>query len=109
MVWVLWAELRIHNDVTALKTPTGWIPKYDDLVPLFKSKLNIDYTQDAYIKQFTIRIPNLIAKYDRVEAIYKAKVSDTPKIVYDTFAAIRKRLETARAHYGDTINPMDLK
>lgn len=109
MVWVLWAELRVHNDVDALKTPTGWIPKYEDLAPLFKSKLNFDYTKDAYIKQFTVRIPNLIAKYDRVEAIYKAKVSDTPKLVYETFAAIRKRLETAKAKYGDTISPMDLK
>ncbi len=109
MVWVLWAELRVHNDVDALKTPTGWIPKYEDLVPLFKNKLNTDYTKDAYIKQFTIRIPNLIAKYDRIEAIYKTKVSDTPKTVYDTFAAIRKRLETAKARYGDTISPMDLK
>ncbi|MHC5140469.1 MAG: phosphoenolpyruvate carboxykinase (GTP), partial [Planctomycetota bacterium] len=40
MIWVLWAELRANGDVEAIKTPTGWIPKYEDLAPLFKEKLN---------------------------------------------------------------------
>jgi phosphoenolpyruvate carboxykinase (GTP) len=109
MIWLLWAELRVNGDVDAIKAPTGWIPKYEDLAPLFKSKLSFDYTQEAYIKQFTIRVPSLIAKYDRVEAIYKAKVSDTPQVVYETFAAIRKRLQDAQAKYGDAISPLSLK
>ena len=108
MIWVLWAELRVNGDVEAIKTPTGWIPKYEDLAPLFKEKLNKEYTQDDYVKQFTIRIPNLLAKYDRVEAIYKEKVADTPQLVYDTFAAIRKRLKDMQAEKGDFISPLDL-
>ncbi len=108
MIWVLWAELRVNGDVEAIKTPTGWIPKYEDLAPLFKEKLNKEYTQADYVKQFTIRIPNLLAKYDRVEAIYKAKVADTPQLVYDTFAAIRKRLKDLQAEKGDFISPLDL-
>ncbi|MHC4906829.1 MAG: phosphoenolpyruvate carboxykinase (GTP) [Planctomycetota bacterium] len=62
MIWVLWAELRANGDVEAIKTPTGWIPKYEDLAPLFKEKLNKEYTQDDYVKQFTVRVPNLLAK-----------------------------------------------
>jgi phosphoenolpyruvate carboxykinase (GTP) len=108
MIWVLWAELRVNGDVEALRTPTGWIPKYEDLVPLFKEKLHKDYTQDEYVKQFTVRVANLLAKYERVEKIYREKVSDTPQIVYDTFAAIRRRLNDARAKYGDTISPLEL-
>ena len=108
MIWLLWAELRVNGDVEAIKTPTGWIPKYEDLAPLFKEKLNKDYTQADYVKQFTIRIPNLLAKYDRVEAIYKEKVTDTPQLVYDTFAAIRKRLKDMQAEKGDNISPLDL-
>lgn len=108
MVWLLWAELRVNGEVEALSTPTGWIPKYKDLAPLFKSKLNADYTQAAYEKQFTIRIPNLIAKFDRVEKIYRDKVSDTPQAVYDTLAAIRKRLTDAQAKHGDTLSPLAL-
>jgi len=108
MVWVLWAELRVNGDVDAIKTPTGWIPKYEDLAPLFKDKLGKDYTQDDYVKQFTVRIPNLLAKYDRVEAIYKEKVSDTPQVVHDTFATIRERLKALQAEKGDYVSPLDL-
>jgi phosphoenolpyruvate carboxykinase (GTP) len=109
MIWLLWAELRVHNEVDAIKTPTGWIPKYEDLAPLFKSKLNFDYTKEAYIKQFTIRVANLIVKIERVEKVYRDKVTDTPKIVYDTFAAIHRRLRELDAKYGNSINPLDLK
>jgi phosphoenolpyruvate carboxykinase (GTP) len=109
MVWLLWAELRVHNEVDAIRTPTGWIPKYEDLAPLFKSKLNFDYTKEAYVKQFTIRLANLIVKLERVEKVYRDKVADTPKIVYDTFATIHKRLRELDAKYGNNISPLDLK
>jgi len=108
MVWLLWAELRVNGDVEAIKTPTGWIPKYEDLAPLFKEKLNKDYTQKEYVQQFSIRTANMLAKYDRVEAIYKEKVDDTPKLVYDTFDAIRKRLKDLQAAKGDSVSPLDL-
>ncbi|MCI0498308.1 MAG: phosphoenolpyruvate carboxykinase (GTP) [Planctomycetales bacterium] len=108
MIWLLWAELRVNGDVDAIKTPTGWIPKYEDLAPLFKEKLNKKYTKDDYVKQFAIRTANLLAKYDRVEKIYRDKVADTPQLVYDTFAAVRKRLKDAQARHGDLISPLAL-
>ena len=108
MIWVLWAELRVNGDVEAIKTPTGWIPKYEDLAPLFKDKLGKDYSQEDYVKQFTIRVPELLAKYDRVEAIYREKVADTPQLVYDTFATIRERLKALQAEKGDYVSPLDL-
>ena len=107
-VWILWAELRVNGDVEAIKTPTGYIPMYEDLAKLFKEKLDKDYTKEEYIEQFTVRIPNLLAKIDRVEAIYKAKVADTPKIVYDVFDRIRKRLADLQAKSGDMVSPYDL-
>jgi phosphoenolpyruvate carboxykinase (GTP) len=36
-VWIKWMELRVHNEVGAIKTPTGYIPKYEDLRKLFKA------------------------------------------------------------------------
>lgn len=107
-VWILWAELRVNGDVEAIKTPTGFIPKYEDLAGLFKEKLNKDYSKDDYSEQFTIRIPNLLAKIDRVEAIYKAKVADAPQVVYDTFETIRGRLKDLQKEKGDLVGPFDL-
>jgi len=107
-VWILWAELRVNSDVDAIETPTGLIPKYEDLAKLFKDHLNEEYSQADYVQQFTIRIPENLAKLGRVEKIYKEKVSDTPQILFDTFAAARERFKEAADKHGDYISPFDL-
>ncbi|MHC4221133.1 MAG: phosphoenolpyruvate carboxykinase (GTP) [Planctomycetota bacterium] len=48
-IWILWAELRVNGDVEAIETPTGFIPKYEDLAKLFKDQLDTEYTQDDYV------------------------------------------------------------
>jgi len=106
-VWILWAELRVNGDVDAIETPTGLIPKYEDLAKLFKEHLSQEYSRADYVRQFTIRIPENLAKLDRVEKIYREKVSDTPRILFDTFAEVRKRLKTAGNKHGDYISPFD--
>jgi phosphoenolpyruvate carboxykinase (GTP) len=108
LVWILWAELRVNGDVDGIETPTGFIPKYEDLEKLFKENLNAQYSRDDYVRQFTIRIPENLAKLDRVEKIYTEKVSDTPQIVFDTFSEARKRLKAAGDKHGDCISPFDL-
>ena len=105
---ILWAELRVNGDVNGIETPTGLIPKYEDLQNLFKEHLDAQYTQTDYMQQFTIRIPENLAKLDRVEKIYKEKVSDTPQILFDTFVEVRKRLKATGDKYGDYISPLDL-
>jgi phosphoenolpyruvate carboxykinase (GTP) len=82
-VWYKWMELRVHNDVNAIKTPTGYIPKYEDLKQLFKKVLNKEYPRSNYIKQFTIRIPENLAKIERIKEIYKKKVKDAPSILFE--------------------------
>ncbi len=107
-VWILWAELRVNGDVDGIKTPTGLIPKFEDLAKLFKEHLNAEYSQADYVQQFTIRVPESLAKVDRIEKIYTEKVADTPQVVLDTFAEIRRRLTAARDKHGDYISPFDL-
>jgi phosphoenolpyruvate carboxykinase (GTP) len=107
-VWMLWAELRANGDVDAIKTPTGLIPKYEDLAKLFKDELGSEYSQANYVEQFTIRMPENLAKLDRVEKIYRDKVPDTPQVLYDTFAEVRERLKAAQNKRGDYVSPFDL-
>ncbi len=107
-VWVKWMELRIHDDVPAIDCPTGQIPRYEDLVPLFKEVLKKDYTKEDYIKQFTIRVPENLAKIDRVEKYHKENIPGSPQAVFDTLELTRKRLKEAAEKYGDYISPFDL-
>ncbi|MBU2541659.1 MAG: phosphoenolpyruvate carboxykinase (GTP) [Candidatus Omnitrophica bacterium] len=108
-VWVKWMELRIHNEVGAIQCPTGWIPEYDDLRALFSQVLKKDYAKEDYIKQFTIRIPENIAKLDRVEKFYRDNVTDTPDLLFEVLGQQRERLLKARKQFGDYISPEKLK
>ena len=98
-------ELRVHNEVEALKTPTGCIPKYEDLKKLFKQVLNKDYAKEEYIKQFTIRVPENLAKIERVQRFYQENVTDTPLEMFGILYLQRERLLAAKEKYGDYISP----
>ncbi|KPK64288.1 phosphoenolpyruvate carboxykinase [candidate division WOR_3 bacterium SM23_42] len=104
-VWYKWMELRAHNDVGAIDTPTGRIPKYEDLKKLFKEVLDKDYSEEDYKKQFMVRVPESLAKIDRIKEVYQTKVKDTPKILFDVLEEQRKRLLEAQKKHGDYISP----
>ncbi|MFA5031615.1 MAG: phosphoenolpyruvate carboxykinase (GTP) [bacterium] len=104
-VWYKWMELRANKDVEVIETPTGKIPKYEDLKPLFKSVLGKDYSQEAYNKQFMTRVKESLSKIDRIKKIYETKVTDTPKVLLEVLETQRKRLLEAQAKHGDYILP----
>jgi len=106
-VWVRWAELAVHGDVGTLEAPTGRIPVYDDLKRLFAEVRKKAYTPADYAEQFKVRIPENLAKIERIEAVYR-DVADTPQAVFDTLAAQRRRLEKLRQAKGDYVAPREL-
>ncbi len=108
-IWVKWMELRVHNEVGALKSPTGWIPKYEDLQKLFKQVLNKEYALEDYIKQFTIRIPENLAKLNRVSDFYREEVADVPAELFQVLDQQRSRLLRAKASYGEYVSPQNLE
>lgn len=107
-VWLKWIELRCNDDIGGVKTPVGIIPKYEDLVDLFKIYLNKEYKRDDYIKQFMIRVPENLEKIKRIEKIYRESVKDTPEIVFYHLNEERRRLLEAKEKFGNYINPFDL-
>jgi len=104
-VWLKWMDLRVNKEVDAIKTPTGFIPLYKDLKQLFKNVLNKDYSENDYIDQFTVRIPENLSKIERMMEIFKARVHDTPDIVFKVLEEQQKRLLAAKEKYGDYIKP----
>lgn len=107
-VWVKWMELRIHDEVGAIRAPTGLIPRYQDLVVLFKEVLGKDYTAEDYVKQFTIRVQENLRKIDRAERFHRESVEDSPQEVFDVLSAQRQRLLEASKRLGQMICPFDL-
>ncbi len=105
MVWLKWMEQRVHGDVNAIKTPTGYIPIYEDLRELFKCHLDKEYSRNEYNSQFTIRIPELLEKIDRIESIYRRTVPDTPRIFFDVLIEQRSRLLETQHDLGKYLLP----
>lgn len=104
-VWVKWIDLRVHNDVGAIRAPTGLIPKYEDLAKLFERVLNKEYRWEDYVRQFTIRVPENLRKIERVKEFWTTKVNDTPEILFQILDEQAERLIRARERFGDYIPP----
>mgnify|MGYP000532191234 CR=1 FL=1 len=104
-VWVKWMELRVHNDVRARLSPTGLIPLYEDLVPLFASVLNKQYTEEDYAKQFCIRVNENLLKIERVTKFWKTNAPDAPQELFEVLNSQKERLIKAKERFGDYIPP----
>ncbi len=104
-VWLKWMELRIHDEVSAIETPIGLVPRYHDLEQLFREILDNEYTLKQYQEQFQIRVPELLKKIERVCAKYREDVEEVPEELFVVLDAQKKRLLSAQKKHGDTIDP----
>jgi phosphoenolpyruvate carboxykinase (GTP) len=109
MVWVLWAEGRVHGDFDAIETPIGFIPRYEDLAALFKGVFNgRHYSKDEYISQFSLRINKYLEKYSRMEDLYKIE-EGMPQEFWTCLYRIRQDLLLLKERYQMAIvSPFDL-
>jgi phosphoenolpyruvate carboxykinase (GTP) len=104
-VWIKWMELRVHGDARAAETPTGMIPLYADLKRLFKETLGKEYSHEDYVNQFSIRVPENLAKILRVTEFHRTQSENTPAVLFEILQQQQLRLEQARAKFGDRISP----
>ena len=87
------------------KTPTGYIPQFEDLEKMFQTYRHKDYTRMEYDIQFSIRVPELLAKIDRISDTYRRTVDDTPQAFFDLLEEQRNRLVETQKELGDCILP----
>jgi len=107
-VWLIWMEGRVHGEYEAIKTPIGYIPKYEDLQILFKQIFNREYSKALYEKQFSIRVQKFLEKIARMEAIYTEE-EDIPKAFTDIMQSQKEELLAFKAKYGkDVISPFEI-
>jgi phosphoenolpyruvate carboxykinase (GTP) len=105
--WMAWLERRAHGEVDAIDTPIGFLPKYEDLKTLFKSKIDKDYPEDLYIKQFSLYLDNIIARIDlQIEAYGKEK--NIPRKLFDIYKEQRQELVALKDKYGAIVTPKQL-
>jgi len=108
-VWILWAEGRVHNEFDAIKTPIGYLPKYEDLAELFSGVFQGRvYSKIEYEQQFNIRIQKFLEKYDRMEEQYKSE-DGMPKEFWDCLEKRKSEIVMLRDRFGkDVVSPFEL-
>lgn len=105
-VWLKWMRLKVDSKVKALVTPTGLMPKYEDLKTLFQDVLGKEYAEEEYKEQFTLRIPENLAKIERILEIYK-KQEDIPDYLFEELENQKSRLKDCQGKFGDYVNPIN--
>jgi len=106
-VWMGWLERRVHNDVGAIDTPIGMIPKYEDLKELFKTIIDKDYERDLYDRQFSLYIDNIIHRIDLQTDAYR-KDENVPGRLFEIYEEQKKALLALREKYGPVVTPAHL-
>lgn len=104
-VWLHWADGRIHSEYEAYDTPTGKIPKYEDLAKMFNDYLGETFTEADYRFLFTFRCTKWIEKLERTKAFYAKMDPNTVPEIFDYWDAIIKKIKAAKDQYGDEIKP----
>jgi phosphoenolpyruvate carboxykinase (GTP) len=106
--WMAWLERRAHHEVEAIETPIGYIPKYEDLKRLFKERIDKEYSEDLYSKQFSLYIDNIVARIDlQIEAYGKEK--NIPEKLFDILKRQRAELTALKQKYGPIVTPQQIE
>jgi phosphoenolpyruvate carboxykinase (GTP) len=107
-VWLAWLERLAHNEVSALQSPIGYLPKFDDLCHLFKSIIDKDYTQELYIKQFSLYIDNIVSRIDMQVQAYAQEPGISEKL-FDILKNQKEGLLGLKKRYGSVVTPSQLE
>jgi phosphoenolpyruvate carboxykinase (GTP) len=103
-----WLERRAHHEVEAIETPIGYIPRYQDLKKLFKERIDKEYSEDLYTKQFSLYIDNIVARIDlQIDAYGKEK--NIPDKLFEILKQQRAELMALREKYGPIVTPAQLQ
>ena len=106
-VWLAWLERRANGDVDAIETPIGYIPRYADLKHLFNSIIDKDYSEDLYIRQFSLYVDHIVSRIDLQLAAY-AKETNLPQKLFDILNRQRQALLALKEQFGPVILPAHL-
>ncbi|MGD9329754.1 MAG: phosphoenolpyruvate carboxykinase (GTP) [Desulfobacterales bacterium] len=106
-VWLAWLERRAHNEVAAIETPIGYLPRYEDLKALFDTIIGKTYPETLYNQQFSLYVDNILARIElQIEAYRKEK--HIPATLFQILEAQRDGLALLKNQYGPIVTPAQL-
>jgi len=107
-VWMAWLERRAHDEIEAIDTPIGYIPRYDDLKQLFIERIDKEYPVELYNKQFSLYIDNILARIDMQAKAYR-KEMHVPDKLFEILNRQRQGLLELKEEFGPIATPEELE
>jgi len=107
-VWLAWLERHAHNDVGVIRTPIGNLPQYDDLKDLFRTIIDKEYSEELYIRHFSLYVDNIIGRIDLQIEAYGKEVN-IPARLFEVLNEQKEGLLALRDKYGPIIKPSELE
>ena len=101
-VWLGWLADYVHGDVSAIETPIGMMPKYDDLKRMF-AKIDKDYPKDLYDRQFALYIDNIVKRIDLQHDAY-AKEENLPAELFAVYEEQKAALLALKEAHGPIVD-----
>ena len=102
-VWLGWLERFAHDEATALTSPIGRLPRYEDLRALFAA-IDKDYEKSLYDRQFALYIDNIIRRLDLQEAAYRRE-NGIPDTLFAIYARQKDELLRLKERHGAVVLP----
>lgn len=103
-VWLGWLELFANGEVEAITTPIGYLPKYEDLAPLFQT-IDKEYPKSLYDMQFSLYIDKIVHRLDLQREAY-SKEPEIPPMIFKVYENQKTELLQLQEKFG-AIVPMD--
>ncbi|MCP4747705.1 MAG: phosphoenolpyruvate carboxykinase (GTP) [Desulfobacteraceae bacterium] len=107
-VWLAWLDLKAHDEVDAIETPIGYIPKYEDLKRLFKQRINKEYGRELYDKQFSLYLDNILSRIKLQLEAY-GKEENLPEKLFQVLKKQRQGLQALEKRFGAIVTPDQLQ
>lgn len=105
-LWILWAEGRVNSDYGAIETPIGQIPKYEDLKEIAKREIKIDYTEEEYVKVFSLKITKYLEKMERMIKVF-GNIEMPVNFNEELKSQILRLQETRKKYRREIISPFN--
>lgn len=107
-VWLSWLERYTYNEVEYITTPIGNLPKYIDLKNLYKTILDKDYSEELYIRQFSLYINNILSRIDMQTKAYK-KEKGVNNLLFEILECQKQELLELKEKFGSIVKPGELE
>jgi phosphoenolpyruvate carboxykinase (GTP) len=106
-VWLAWLERRAHDEVDAIETPIGFLPRYEDLETLFDTLIDKAYPESLYNQQFSLYIDNILSRIALQIDAYR-KEEGIPAKLFEVLKTHQEGLTALKQQYGPIVTPAQL-